>query len=71
MALELDELRKLPKSELWKLYDQEAKHVVPTLNHYRDEIVRREQCTQTNWLIGLTIFVVIATVISTIGVFVR
>ena len=71
MAMKLDELRKIPKRELWKLYDQEARSVQATLNYYRDEIVRREQCSQTKWLIVLTILVLIATVISAIGVFVK
>ena len=69
MAMKLDELRKLPKTELWKLYDEKAKTVEPSLNHYRDEIVRREQGRQTKWLILLTIFVLIAAVISALGVF--
>ena len=69
MVMKLDELRKLPKAELRRLYDEEAKMVVPSLNHYRDEIVRREQARQTRWLIALTISVLVATVISAIGLF--
>jgi len=68
MVMKLADLRKLPKNELWKLYDQEADHVVPFLNHYRDEIIRREQCTQTKWLIVLTAVVAIGTVVSIIAV---
>jgi hypothetical protein len=71
MALKLNDLRQLSKAELWKLYDQEAKNVQPSLNYYRDEIVRREQSKQTTWLIILTILVFIATVISVIGIFVK
>ncbi len=69
MVMKLAELRELPKSELWKLYDKEAEQVIPSLNHYRDEILRREQEKQTKWLIALTIFVLVATVISAVGVF--
>jgi hypothetical protein len=68
MALTLDELRKLPKSELWKFYDNEAKNVQPSLNYFRDEILRREQSKQTAWLIVLTILVLVFTFISAIGV---
>jgi hypothetical protein len=71
MVMKLGDLRKLSKSELWKLYDQEAEHVIPSLNHYREEIVRREQSKQTTWLIILTILVFVATVISAVGVFVK
>ena len=68
MVLKLNELRKLPKTELWRLYDEQAKTVEPFLNHYRDEIVRREQSKQTKWLIWLTIFMLITAVFSVIGV---
>ncbi len=71
MAMKLDELRILPKKELWKRYDDEAKHVQPSLNYYGNEIIRREQSKQTTWLIILTFLVLIATVISAIGVFVE
>jgi hypothetical protein len=71
MVMKLSELRKLSKNELWKLYDQEAKNVVPSLNYYWEEIKRREQSAQTIWLIILTILVLIATVISAIGVFIK
>ena len=67
--MKFSDLRKRSKTELWELYDQEAESVVPSLNHYRDEIVRREQCKQTKALIALTILVLIATVFSAIGVF--
>jgi len=71
MAMKLNELRKLPKKELWKLYDKEAEHVQASLNYYRDEIVRREQSKQTTVLIWLTIFMVLTTVFSAIGVFIN
>lgn len=71
MAMKLDELRKLPKSELWKLYDEKAKHVEGSLSYYQEEIERREQSKQTTVLIWLTIFMFAATVISAIGVFVK
>ncbi len=71
MAMTLAELRKLPEAELWKLYDQKAKSVEPSLNYYREEIIRREQQRQTKWLISLNVLVLIATVISAIGVFTR
>ena len=71
MAMKLYELRRLPKAKLWKLYDHEAEHVEASLNHYRDEIVRREQSKQTRWLIALTISVLVFTVISAIGAFMR
>ncbi len=70
MVMKLDELRKLPKKELWNLYDEQAKHVQPSLSHYRDEVIRREKSKQTTVLICLTIFMFIATVFSAIGVFV-
>jgi hypothetical protein len=70
-AMKLSELRKLPKKELWKLYDEKAEHVEASLNYYWDEIVRREQSKQTTVLIWLTIFMVITTVFSAIGVFVN
>jgi len=69
MAMKLGDLRKVPKDKLWELYDQKAESVEPSLNHYRDEIVRREQCCQTKMLIALTILVLIATILSAIGVF--
>ncbi len=69
MAMKFDELRKLPKAELLKRYDEEAKRVVTSLNYYGNEIARREQATQTKWLIWLTILVLIATVISAWGAF--
>jgi hypothetical protein len=34
MTMTLSELRKLSKKELWTLYDQEAKQVMPSLNYY-------------------------------------
>jgi hypothetical protein len=71
MALKLDELRKLPKKELWRLYDSEAKNVQPSLNYYRDEIMRREQSKQTNWLIILTILVLIFTILSVVGIILK
>lgn len=71
MVMKLDELRKLPKTELWRLYDEKAKTVDPSLNHYRDEVARREQYKQTKWLVFLTISVLVVTVISAIGVFAR
>ncbi len=71
MAMKLNELRTLPKKELWKLYDKEAEHVQASLNQYRDEIVRREQNKQTIVLIWLTVFMVVTTVFSAIGVFVN
>ena len=71
MALKFDDLRKLPKSELYKLYDKEAEHVQPSLNYYIGEITRREIYTQTKWIIALTILVLIATIVGAIGVFVK
>jgi hypothetical protein len=71
VAEKLYELRKLPKTKLLKLYDQESKNVMPSLNYYRDEIIRREQGTQTKLLMVFTILMLIATVISAIGVFIR
>jgi hypothetical protein len=68
MVVKLGELRKLSSKELWKLYDKETEHVQPSLNYYKDEILRREQSKQTTWLIILTVLVFVATVISTIGV---
>jgi hypothetical protein len=71
MVMKLSELRKLPNKELWKLYDEEGKHVVVSLNYYWQEIKRREQSKQTTWLIILTLLVLVATVISVVGVFVK
>ena len=71
MALKFDELRKLPKSELYRLHDKEAEPVKPSLNYYLAEITRREQYTQTKWIIALTILMLAATIISAIGVFVK
>ncbi len=70
MVMKLGELRKLPKSKLWELYDQKAGNVVSSLNHYRDEIMRREQRKQTNILIGLTILMFIAAIIQVIVLFI-
>ena len=71
MVMKLSELRKLSKSELEKRYDKEAENVQGALVYYRDEIVRREQSKQTNWLIILTILVLIVTIISAIGLFIK
>lgn len=71
MVMKLSELRKLSKTELWKLYDQKTEHVADSLKYYWEEIIRREQYKQTAWLIVLTIIVLIATVISAIGLFIK
>ena len=54
MALNLKELRKLSKKELWERYNQKANNVEDSLNYYRDEIERRERNKQTRLLIALT-----------------
>jgi len=69
MVEKLSELRKLPKSELEKRYDNAAEATQGPLIYYHYEIIRREQSRQTTWLIVLSILVFIATVISAIGVF--
>lgn len=71
MAFKFEELRKLPISKLYELHDKEAEHVQASLNYYLGEIIRREQSKQTRLLIWLNILVVIATVFSAIGVFVK
>ncbi len=68
MALKFNELRKLPKSKLYELYDKEAEHVQASLNYYLGEIVRREQYAQTKWIIALTILMLATTIIAAIGV---
>lgn len=71
MAMKLGEFKKLSDDELEKEYDKVAEHTVAGLNYFWSEILRREQYRQTKWLILLTIFMLIATVISAIGVFAR
>ncbi|MBI2832390.1 MAG: hypothetical protein HYX79_09055 [Chloroflexi bacterium] len=71
MAMKLGELRKLSDTELEQKYDEEAQHVVASLNYLWNEITRREQNKQTKWIIFLTIVMVVATVISTVGIFVK
>jgi len=70
MAMKLSELRNMSKKELWEHYDKESEHVQPSLNYYRDEIVRREQNKQTVVLIWLTLFMFLTTVFSAIGTFI-
>ena len=71
MVEKLSELRKLSNKELEERYDAEAQRVGISLSYFRDEILRREQLKQTNWLIALTVLVFIATVVSVIGIFIK
>jgi hypothetical protein len=63
-TMKIEELRKLRRNELERLYDAAAEHTVSGLSLYRDEILRREQSKQTTWLIALTAIVTIATIIG-------
>ena len=71
MVMKLSDLRKLSNKELWKLYDQRTEHVEDSLDYYWKGILRSEQSKQTTWLIILTILVLIATILSTIAIFVK
>ena len=70
MAMKLGDLKKLSNDELEKECDRVAERTMVGLNYFWGEILRREQCKQNRLLILLTIFVLIATVISVIGVLV-
>ncbi len=71
MAEKLKELQNLSETELEKRYDEVANNTSVGLNFYLAEIVRRQQHKQTIWIIILTIIMCIATVISTIGIFMK
>ena len=71
MAEKLKELQNLSEIELEKRYDEVAKNTSVSLNFYLAEIVRRQQEKQTKMICILTLIMCIATVVSTIGIFVK
>ena len=63
MAQPLRDLRSLPDDELIRLHDAAAERTVVGLNHYREELARRDQNRQTrstnrlNWVMAALTFV--------------
>lgn len=62
-ALNLEQLRRMPKSNLIKEHDKQAKKTVVGINYYLDELKRREQMEYTNSIRRYTIAIAIMTLV--------
>lgn len=73
MVEKLAELRQMSDDEVVGLYDRQAQNTSVGLNHYRDELLRRDQEKQTEIMLTytrqirwMTVVVTISTVINVI-----